>query len=112
MHQAEAVRGVRAPIVVRPEPDVSIIVRLLFMIPAERVAAAFCGFRVEEYPPKEAPSLFNAGGGRALPLVRNNEHIKAGLADRAFVGGRKAYRRPLRNAAGSSAGFTERAQVA
>src|SRR3954471_23323412 len=75
MHQAEAVRGVRAPIVVRPEPDVSIIVRLLFMIPAERVAAAFCGFRVEEYPPKEAPSLFNAGGGRALPLVRNNEHI-------------------------------------
>jgi hypothetical protein len=28
-HQAEAVRGLRAPIVVRPEPHVSVIVRFL-----------------------------------------------------------------------------------
>jgi hypothetical protein len=48
-HQAEAVRGVRAPIVVRPEPDIPVIMRFLFVIPAERVAAILSGFRVEEY---------------------------------------------------------------
>ena len=47
-HQAEAVRGVRTPIVVRPEPDVPVIVRFLFVIPAERVAAVLCSVRVEK----------------------------------------------------------------
>jgi hypothetical protein len=31
-HQAEAVRRVRTPIMVRPEPDISIIVRSLFVV--------------------------------------------------------------------------------
>ena len=42
-HQAEAVRGVRTPIVVRPEPDVPVIVRFLFVIPAQRVATDLRG---------------------------------------------------------------------
>ena len=44
-HQPEAVRGVRAPIVVRPEPYVPVIVRFPFVIPAERVAAGFSGLK-------------------------------------------------------------------
>jgi hypothetical protein len=67
--------------VVRPEPDVSIMVGLLFVIPADRVAAVLCGFLVEEDPREQAPSRLNARRGRALPLVRNNEHVESGLAD-------------------------------
>ena len=84
-HQAESVRGVRTPIVVRPEPDVSIIIGFLFVIPADRVAAVLRGFLVEEYSRKEAPSRLNARRGGALPLVRDNEHVKAGFPDCAFV---------------------------
>ena len=68
-HQAEAVRAVRTPIVVRPEPDVSIIVRSLFVIPAERIAPGFRGVRVEEYPREVPPSRFNSRLGRAGALV-------------------------------------------
>jgi hypothetical protein len=42
-HPAKAVRAVRTPIVIGPEHVVSIIVGPLFVIPAERVAPAFCG---------------------------------------------------------------------
>jgi hypothetical protein len=69
-HQAEAVRGVRAPIVVRPKPDIPVIVRFLFVIPAERVAAVLSGFRVEEYPREVTPRRFNPRRGRAGALVR------------------------------------------
>jgi hypothetical protein len=88
-HEPEAVRGVRAPIVVRPEPHVSIIVRFLFVIPAERVAAVLCSVRVEEDPREVTPRRFNAGRGCAGALVRYHQHVKARLADRAFVGRRK-----------------------
>jgi hypothetical protein len=57
------------------------------MIPAERVAAGFRRFRVEEYPREVTPSGFNAGQGRAL--VRYHQDVKAGLKDRAFVGRRE-----------------------
>jgi hypothetical protein len=76
-HQAETVRGVRAPIAVRPEPHVSIIVRPLFVIPAERVAAWFSRFRVEENPREVTPSRFNSSRGRAGALVWDHQHIKA-----------------------------------
>src|SRR5882672_9758125 len=36
-HEVEAVRAVRTPSMVRREPYISIIVRLLFVIPAERI---------------------------------------------------------------------------
>ena len=80
-HQAEAVRGVRTPIVVRPEPDVSIIVGLLFVIPADRVAG-FSGFRVEE-DPRAARFQFEL-----LPRGRpgsGSPDIKGSLADCALV---------------------------
>jgi len=64
-HQAEGVGGVRTPIVVRPEPDVSIIVRFLFVVPADRVAAGFRNVSVEEDSREEAPSGFNSRLGRA-----------------------------------------------
>jgi hypothetical protein len=64
-HQPEGVRTVRAPIVVWPEPDVSIIVGFLFVIPAQRVAAGFGGGVVEEDPREVAPSRLNACRGRA-----------------------------------------------
>jgi hypothetical protein len=66
-HQAEAVRGMRTPIVVRPEPHVAIIVRPLFVIPAERVAARFGGFRVKEDPREVTPSSFNAADAAPAP---------------------------------------------
>jgi hypothetical protein len=84
-HQAEAVRAARTPIVVRPEPDVTIIVRSLFMIPAERITPRFSRFRVEEYPRKVPPRGFNSSLGRARTLVRYHQHIKTGFADCAFV---------------------------
>lgn len=64
-HQPEGVRAVRAPIVVRPEPDVSIIVRFLFVVPADRVAAGFRSVSVEEDSREEAPSGFNSRLGGA-----------------------------------------------
>jgi len=68
-HQAEAVRSVRAPIVVRAEPDIPIIVRILFVIPADRVSAAFRGFSVEEDPGEMPPGCLNASHRRAGALV-------------------------------------------
>ena len=59
-HQTEAVRAVRTPIVIWPEPDVSIIVGLLFMIPAYGIAARLRGLLVEEYPREVPPSHFKA----------------------------------------------------
>ena len=64
-HQAKTVRTVRTPIVVRSKADVSIIVRLLFVIPADRVAAAFRGRLVEEDPWEVTPGCLNAGRGSA-----------------------------------------------
>ena len=75
----------RTPIVVGPEPYVPIIVGLLFVIPAERVAAVLCGSRVEEYPREVTPSSFNSGRGSARALVRYHQDVKAGFPDRAFV---------------------------
>jgi hypothetical protein len=84
-HQAEAVRGV----VVRPEPHVSVIVRFLFVIPAERVAAVLSSVRIEENPREVTPSGFNAGRGRAGALVLDHQDVKLRFADCAFVGRRK-----------------------
>jgi len=63
--------------VVRPEPDVLVIVGFLFVIPAERVAAAFRGGRVEEDPrevtPRNIASTVNTetslGGRRSFGTV-------------------------------------------
>jgi hypothetical protein len=46
-HQTKS-RTVRTPIVACPEPDASIIVRLLFMIAADSVAPGFRAGRVEK----------------------------------------------------------------
>jgi hypothetical protein len=46
----------------------TIIGRLLLVIPAERVAAWFGCFRVEEDPRELPPSGFNASRGRAGAL--------------------------------------------
>jgi hypothetical protein len=79
-HQAEAVRGVRAPILVRPEPHVPVIVRFLFVVPAEGVAP---GVLVEEDPRNEAPS-----GQCGSRLRRRAGSVSSGRHC-AFVGRRK-----------------------
>ena len=58
------------------EPDVSIIGRLLFVIPADRVAAAFRGFLVEEDPREVTPSSFNESRGCARDLVWYTQDVK------------------------------------
>ena len=80
-HQPEGVRAMRAPIVVRPEPHVAVIVRFLFVIPAERVTAVLCSVRVEENTREVTPSGFNAGRGRAGALVRYHQDVKLRFAD-------------------------------
>jgi hypothetical protein len=69
-HQA-GVRAVRTLIVVRPEADVSIVVGVIFVIPAQRVAAAHRGVLVEEYPREVPPCRFNAhrGSPGAIPTI-------------------------------------------
>ena len=74
---------------VRPEPHVPVIVRLLFVIPAERVAAAFRSVLVEEDPREEPPRRLDPRRGRAGSLVRDHQDVKAGFPDRTFVGRRK-----------------------
>ena len=98
-HQPEGIRTVRAPIVVWPEPDVSIIVGFLFVIPAQRVAAGFGGGVVEEDPREVAPSRLNACRGRAGALVGHHEHVKAGFA-RSRRTSQTPYRRARRHAGG------------
>jgi hypothetical protein len=66
-HQAEAVRAARTPIVVRPEPDVSIIVGFLFVIPAQRVAAGFRGGLVEEDPREVTSNGLDAAEAAPTP---------------------------------------------
>jgi hypothetical protein len=79
----------RTPIVVRSEPDVPVIVRFLFVIPAERVAAFLSSVSIEENPREVTPSGFNAGRGRAGALVLGHRHVKLRFADCGFVGRRK-----------------------
>jgi hypothetical protein len=43
--------------VVRPEPDVSIIVGFLFLIPADRVAAVLCGSLLKEIRGNRRPAV-------------------------------------------------------
>jgi hypothetical protein len=68
-HQAETVRGVRTPIVVRPEPDAPVIVRFLFVISAERVLPSSVVSALKKTRGSDA-ERFNAGRGRAGALVR------------------------------------------
>jgi hypothetical protein len=72
-----------------PKPDVALHRPTVFVVPGDRVAPVFRGVGIEEDPREEAPSGFNSRRGRALPLVRDREHVKASLADRAFVGRRQ-----------------------
>jgi hypothetical protein len=88
-HQAEGIRTVRAPIVVRPKADVSIIVRFFSWYVARGIATIACGVLVEEDPREEVPTSFKCGRGRAGALVRYHQDVKLRFADRAFGGRRK-----------------------
>ena len=88
MHKAEGVRNVRTPIVVRPEPDIPVIGRLLFMIPADRVASGFRGFLVEEDPREVTPTDRRSEPTTAAVCLLAQNGTLAALGCGGFILGR------------------------
>ncbi|WP_433995717.1 tyrosine-type recombinase/integrase [Bradyrhizobium tropiciagri] len=76
----------RAPIVVRPEVEFPVIVRALFVIPAQRVTPGFRGVSVEANAREVPPGRLNPRRGCAGALVRYHQHVKAGFAKRRLAG--------------------------
>src|SRR5688572_21213887 len=73
-HQTEGVCTVARPVMLWPQPDVSLLV-LLFVIPAQRIDARLCRRVVEPDRWERAPAGFDASLGSALALVGNDCHV-------------------------------------
>jgi hypothetical protein len=83
-HEAESVRPVRGPIVIRSEANLAVVVSLL-MIGPERLASRFCRAFVKPTPVEQLPSTFNSLHCCTCPLVRDDLNVKARLSETAFV---------------------------
>ena len=75
----EGVGRVARPVMLRPEPDLPLLVRFL-VIPAERIESTARRFLVEPHRREHPPRGFNALLGRTLALIRHHFHV---VTDRA-----------------------------
>src|SRR5690349_7498782 len=70
---------------VRTQSNAALIVRALFLIPAERFAASFCRCFVEANNREQPAHRLDTHGGSASTLVRDHFDVTAGLAESAGV---------------------------